>query len=166
MLPLLALAVAGCDREKHPVEPAEPDMPIVAATALPPPSSAPAAAPARSRSVDAARDPDILLRSYAGALAARDWKAAARAWARGSGVTAATLKAAYDRPETAVLEVGRGVQEGAAGSVYYEAPATLRFGNGPPERGSLVLRRVNDVDGATPEQRRWHIERSTIGQGQ
>jgi hypothetical protein len=28
--------------------------------------------------------------------------------------------------------------------------------------GRLTLRRVNDVDGASPEQLRWHIERSTL----
>jgi hypothetical protein len=60
----------------------------------------------------------------------------------------------------------RSEQQGAAGSLYYEAPAVLRFGQAMPERGSLVLRLVNDVDGATPEQLRWHIERSTIGAGQ
>lgn len=111
-------------------------------------------------------DPDRLLRFYAAALAARDWAAAAKAWGRGSGVTAATLKAAYDRAERPRLEVGKGDQEGAAGSLFYEAPVTLHFGEDQPERGSLILRRVNDVDGATAEQLRWHIERSTIGQGQ
>jgi hypothetical protein len=113
------------------------------------------------------KDPDRLLRFYAAALHARDWAAAAKAWGAGSGVTATTLKASYDRAAPPLLELGKGEVEGAAGSLYYEAPVTLRFGPGAPgEAGSLVLRRVNDVPGATPEQLRWHIERSTIGQGQ
>jgi hypothetical protein len=112
------------------------------------------------------RDPDRLLRFYAAALRMRDWSAAARAWGASSGVTASTLKAAYDREDPPVLEVGKGEQEGAAGSLFYEAPVELRFGGQPPEKGTLTLRRVNDVPGATPEQLRWHIERATIGVGQ
>jgi len=29
-------------------------------------------------------------------------------------------------------------------------------------RGEIVIRRVNDVDGASDEQLRWHIESTTI----
>ncbi len=79
---------------------------------------------------------------------------------------AARLGQAAIAPEPPVLTVGKGDQEGAAGSIFYEAPVSLRFGDAPPERGSLVLRRVNDVDGASAAQLRWHIERSTIGAGQ
>lgn len=113
------------------------------------------------------RDPARVLRYYAAAIERRDWPAAARAWGQGSGVTAATLKAAYDRPQPPRLDIGTGQQEGAAGSLFYEASVTLRFGDtGTAQRGTLVLRRVNDVDGASAEQLRWHIERSTIGAGQ
>ena len=83
--------------------------------------------------VDERRDPTRLLRFYAAALHARDWSAAARAWGVSSGVTAATLKASYDRDGAPVLEIGKGQQEGAAGSLYYEAPVVLRFGKAPPE---------------------------------
>jgi hypothetical protein len=44
-------------------------------------------------------------------------------------------------------------------------PATLRVG-APPERGSLVLRRVCDIAAAGPGPLRWHSECSTIGQGE
>lgn len=176
LMPLLLLA--ACER-KSPEQPSTPqtEAPIEApATAVPLPPSATASAiasepaPAPGK-LDAAalrdrKDPDRLLRYYAAALHAREWAAAAKAWGQGSGVTAATLKASYDRAEAPVLEIGKGEQQGAAGSLYYEAPAVLRFGQAMPERGSLIVRRVNDVDGATPEQLRWHIERSTIGAGQ
>ena len=167
-LSALAIHLAGCDREPERAEPSESASEAVsAATALPPPVEP---APSASPSADAAGadmpDPAALLLSYAQALEARDWPRAARFWARGSGVTAKTLEAAYSRPARLVLEVGAGREEGAAGSLYYEVPVTLRFGDEAPERGTLVLRRANDVPGASAEQRRWHIERSTIGAGQ
>lgn len=56
-----------------------------------------------------------------------------------------------------------GSMEGAAGSSYYTAPLTITSTDkdGRPVRyeGKAVLRRVNDVDGATPAQLRWHFER-------
>lgn len=175
-----ALALlAGCDRSKEPTpqslaSEASPQPSAVAVSLPEPAASAPAseAAPAPAPALDMGalderKDPARVLRFYAAALHARDWAAAAKAWGPGSGVTAKTLKQSYDRPEPPTLEFGKGEVDGAAGSLYYEAPVTLRFGAGAkPESGSLVLRRVNDVPGATPEQLRWHIERSTIGQGQ
>ena len=56
-----------------------------------------------------------------------------------------------------------GVVEGAAGSLYVSVPVVIygRLANGGPlhQSGEAVLRRVNDVPGATAEQRRWRIER-------
>jgi hypothetical protein len=51
--------------------------------------------------------------------------------------------------------------EGGAGSVYVEIPVQLygRLKDGKEfnSRGTMTLRRVNDVPGSTEEQRRWHI---------
>ncbi|CCA90933.1 conserved hypothetical protein (plasmid) [Novosphingobium sp. PP1Y] len=59
-----------------------------------------------------------------------------------------------------------GQMEGAAGSSYYTAPLTVTGTdkNGRPVRleGEAVLRRVNDVDGATPAQLRWHFQSLTL----
>lgn len=59
-----------------------------------------------------------------------------------------------------------GTTEGGAGSIYYTAPVTITGADrdGRPVRieGEAVLRRVNDVDGATPEQLRWHFETLTL----
>jgi hypothetical protein len=169
---MLMLVAAGCDRAREPTpqaiaSEAAPEAPRAGVTAVPTPAASVGAPPALDTgALTERKDPDRVLRFYAAALHARDWAAAARAWGRGSGVTARTLKASYDRAEAPLLEIGEGDEEGAAGSLFYEAPVTLRFGpDNPPERGSLVLRRVNDVPGATAEQLRWHIERSTIGQG-
>jgi hypothetical protein len=179
---LSGLALLGaCDRKSaEPKPPATPPAVVTEPTASPPvETNRPAPEPAAAANPTSAplptldkgalnerRDPDRVLRFYAQALAARDWAAAARAWGPGSGVTARTLKESYDRADPPRLEIGKGEQDAGAGSIFYEASVTLRFGaGGPAERGSLFLRRVNDVDGATAEQLRWHIERSTIGAG-
>jgi hypothetical protein len=57
-----------------------------------------------------------------------------------------------------------GETEGAAGSIYVDVPVQLygRLQNGKEfnARGSMTLRRVNDVPGSTEEQRKWHIYRA------
>ena len=64
------------------------------------------------------------------------------------------------------VAVPTGTMEGAAGSSFYTAPVTITGvdKDGRPVRlaGEAVLRRVNDVDGATPAQLRWHFERLTL----
>lgn len=64
------------------------------------------------------------------------------------------------------VAVPTGTTEGAAGSLYYTAPVTITATDkdGRPVRieGEAVLRRVNDVDGATPAQLRWHFDRLTL----
>lgn len=60
------------------------------------------------------------------------------------------------------VAVPDGTMEGAAGSSYYTSQATItaQDKDGRPIRyeGPIVLRRANDVPGATAEQLRWHIE--------
>ena len=176
----MALALAGCrDRAPAPLPSEAAASPVFASEGLPvAPASAPTSAesaPGASASASVAldasalherRDPARLLRYYVAALEQGRWGAAAHAWRSNSGVTAATLRASYDRGRSLSVEVGKGDEEGAAGSIYYEVPVTLRFAGGAPQRGTLTLRRVNDVPGATPEQLDWRIERSTIGAGQ
>lgn len=62
--------------------------------------------------------------------------------------------------------VPAGEMEGAAGSLYYTAPFTITGSDpsGRPVRytGEATLRRVNDVDGATANQLRWHFDRLTL----
>ncbi|CDO38346.1 hypothetical protein SPHV1_560033 [Novosphingobium sp. KN65.2] len=71
----------------------------------------------------------------------------------------AALFADLDKPTVAVPS---GVMEGAAGSSYYTAPLTVTGTDkdGRPVRleGEAVLRRVNDIGGASPAQLRWHLE--------
>ena len=74
------------------------------------------------------------------------------------------LAAAYGRETQPSLAIGKGSAEGAAGSFFYEAPAVLDYGDGSDTvRGTITLRRANDVPGASEEQLSWRIKSSTIG---
>ncbi len=107
-------------------------------------------------------DPARVLRFYGSAIEAQAWDVAARVWGEGSGMTGAQLAWFYG-PARKTLRFGTGTAEGAAGSLYYETSITQRDETGVVVRkGTITLRRVNDVDGATPAQLRWHIERSTL----
>lgn len=153
-MPLLLLASA-CDRQDDSPPPA-PSPTVAAPTPTPPPLD--------HGALDERQNPDRVLRYYGAALAAGDWQAASRAWGTETGVTGITLQAEYGAKGRVTLLPGKGTSEGACGSLYYEAPVTLRFDESGEERsGTITLRRVNDVEGATPDQLRWHIERSTVG---
>jgi len=64
------------------------------------------------------------------------------------------------------VAVPGGDMEGAAGSSYYTVPTTVTGtrmdGSQATLKGEVVLRRVNDVPGATAAQLAWHIERVTL----
>jgi hypothetical protein len=75
-------------------------------------------------------------------------------------------RADFDRNFTRLSDLkvtqGRAAdQEGAAGSIYLSVPLTVS-GTAESKRversANAVLRRVNDVPGATEAQRRWHVE--------
>jgi hypothetical protein len=62
------------------------------------------------------------------------------------------------------LEIGKlGDTEGAAGSIYLTEPVVFygqsKAGKDLRLPAEVILRRVNDVDGSTEAQRRWHIAR-------
>lgn len=108
------------------------------------------------------RDPERLVRYYVSAVRVKDWASAARAWSLDAQMTPAKLEASLGGDAGAKLAVGKGDVEGAAGSLYYEAPLVVDFGGGQPsKRGTIVLRRVNDVPGASEEQLNWRIERTS-----
>jgi hypothetical protein len=115
------------------------------------------------------RDPKVVLAGWAAALERRDWAEARRYWGDsgdGSGQSAQDFAAAWDKYRTLDVEVKDGAQEGAAGSLYYTAPVSLKAveqdGAAVSKVGEVVLRRVNDVPGATAEQLRWHMESTTL----
>lgn len=118
--------------------------------------------PEAARGEAGARD---LLVTFARALELREYD---QAWAM-LGITArqdwtrAQFNQAFAGLQDLTVAVPGGTLEGAAGSSFYESQVevTATDAAGRPVRieGPIVLRRVNDVPGATAEQLRWHIER-------
>lgn len=121
--------------------------------------------PASDLDIDALQereDPAKLLQFYANAVEAERWEAAAAAWSSDADVTAETLIANYGGSGTR-LAIGKGDMDSAAGTQYYEAPVTVQAGDGHDAfSGTIVLRRINDMPGASEEQLSWRIERSSL----
>ena len=78
----------------------------------------------------------------------------------------AQFAALFDGVGQITVAVPSGTMEGAAGSSYYTVPITITAegGSSAPLRieGPVVLKRVNDVPGATAEQLRWHIDSADL----
>lgn len=181
-----ALLLLACKPAQEPAEAAgsaataSPEAATQAAPAAPPPATPPAAAAAQAAAPDFT--PPVLtpeaergekgarnvLLSFARAIEekrfGRAWvllsPADKRKWSR------TRFSAMFSGLSGITVAIPDGTMEGAAGSSYYSAPVTVTAADkdGRPVRieGDAVLRRVNDVDGATPEQLRWHFERLTL----
>ena len=108
-----------------------------------------------------------VLQTYGALLEERKFGQAWAMWGGGgdgdtNGMTRDQFAAAFSKYRDIHAEVGKpGDTEGAAGSIYVEVPfrlyGTLKAGGRFNLVGPVTLRRVNDVDGSTAEQRRWHI---------
>lgn len=156
MLLAAAAALSGCDRIGAP---SGSDAAASAAASTSALDVLPKAVPPST-----SRDPQEVLLSWAKAVSLRDWATAYGYWGdygAQSGMTLDQFKAAWGTLQQPDLEIGKGVQEGAAGSSFYSVPVTIVDG-ARRIPGEVVLRRVNDVDGATSEQLRWHIESTTL----
>lgn len=169
LLPALAsaLLLAACDASDAPAkaptaatEPGPAPTPAPAAEPVARDLSPPLLAPEAERGVKGARN---ILLSFARAIELRDYR---QAWAllapedRERWSRAAFAALFSDLGEVTVA-IPDGTLEGAAGSSYYRAPVTIT-GTGPQGRpvrieGEAVLRRANDVDGATAADRLWHF---------
>lgn len=83
-----------------------------------------------------------------------------------SGTSKALYSAQFDKYRRITVAMPSGTMEGAAGSSYYTAPTTLtgelRGGGVEVLKGDVVLRRVNDVPGASSEQLHWHIYKADL----
>ncbi len=98
---------------------------------------------------------------YGALIEERKFGEAEKQW--GDVAAARQFSAALRQFSEVHLQIGKpGDGEGAAGSIFVTVPVLFygRGGGGPFNRkGDVTLRRVNDVDGSTEAQRRWHIER-------
>lgn len=122
-------------------------------------------APAAERTEKGARN---VIVAFARAIELSEWDQAWSMLSPGDQVKwpKARWAAQFADLKDIMVAVPTGTMEGAAGSSYYTAPVTITASDreGRPVRyeGEAVLRRVNDVDGATPAQLRWHFERLTL----
>lgn len=113
------------------------------------------------------------LQEYCDAVATKRYGEAYAYWGEGgkrSGLTLEQFRASFAKYGAYDCHIGKpGDAEGAAGSSYITIPlqvtGVLTKGGGFVLQGPITMRRVNDVDGSTAEQRRWHIESSSLKPG-
>lgn len=105
-----------------------------------------------------------VVQRYYSAINARDYATAWTQWGDGGrpGQTLAAFEAGFAHTRSTHVTIGT-LEPGdaGAGSIYQPVPvdveATLDDGTLQRFRGTYVVRRVNDVDGASASQLRWHI---------
>jgi hypothetical protein len=110
-----------------------------------------------------------VISDYYQSIDALDYAHAWSLWSdggRASGQTVQQFANGFASTAHVTVDIGAaGAMEGAAGSRYVQVPvtiqATARDGSVQRYAGSYTLRRAV-VDGATPEQRAWHIASATL----
>jgi hypothetical protein len=110
-----------------------------------------------------------VVRRYYSAIDARDYATAWTQWGD-DGRPGQSFKAFENGfAQTRSTQVKIGALEpgdGGAGSIYQPVPvtveATLVDGTRQRFTGSYIVRRINDVDGASPSQLRWHIDSAQL----
>lgn len=110
------------------------------------------------------RDPMRVTDALVATIEAREWQRLRAFWGdRGarSGMTPQAFAKRWDRLSSPVVTTGEARMEGAAGSLFYTVPVNIDDG-ARTISGEIVLRRANDVPGATREQLRWHVESTTL----
>jgi hypothetical protein len=172
---VFALVLAACGQAQEASEPAATTSPSPSATASPLPSTSPSASPTGRDYTPPVLTPEAeksetgarsLLLAWADAMEDREYGPAYALfgqYASRTGQSAAQYAASFADYRTVTVSVGEGMAEGACGSLYYEVPVTLSgttdAGKPYVRDGTMTLRRVNDVDGATAAQLRWHLDR-------
>lgn len=107
---------------------------------------------------------------YYSALNARDYGTAWAQWGEDGppNQTLDKFQAGFAGTRSTRVTIGSKLEpgDGGAGSIYQTVPVTVdsQLADGTRQRfvGDYVLRRVNDVDGATPAQLRWHIGQAKL----
>ena len=176
VIPLaLALAIGACgapEQAKEPVVAGTSDIDVISGEASPAPTLAQGddSAPPPVEMPIRVGSPDDAIRVYYAALDAGEFARAYRLWGRegeASGQSYAQFRQGFAATRaTEVTITGPVESEGAAGSIYATVPvdvsATLKDGARQHFTGRYVLRRVNNVPGASEEQLNWHIESASL----
>ncbi|WP_375504040.1 hypothetical protein [uncultured Nostoc sp.] len=167
---LLVIALIGCNDSVKSQPPANtPSVANFIASSPTPPPASPTQSPA---SAEPGQQAIQVIRDYYSAIARLDYKRAYSAW-EGNGAASKQsfeqFKQGFANTTSVAVEVGKpGRPDPGAGSIYIQIPVTITTvtTNGTPQRfrGSYVLRRVNNVPGSTPEQRKWHLYSAKITQ--
>jgi len=143
---------ANAPEPATPVNDAAPAPATNASASTKPTSLSEPKGPIDPKSVEAAGQ---VVQSYGALIEQHRLGEAAKLW----GDSAAATSFAQGLPRDVHLEIGDlGETEGAAGSIYTTMPVTF-YADKYRRAADVILRRVNDVDGSTEAQRRWHIER-------
>ena len=101
---------------------------------------------------------------YLEAISSREYPPAALVW-DDPVIDAARLEAVFGTYKEAQVEWTEPFVEGAAGSLHCTISGKLTDARDPAKllrEGTLLLRRSNDVPGATPDQLRWTLQSSTF----
>jgi hypothetical protein len=158
----LALLVAACGGADQPAaERTETTVAETQAPVLPGPGRAPQVADFPEL---ASKDCPTVAEFYLEALGGHDWDKAALVW-NDPVIDGARLEAVFGAYKVLQLEWPEPFVEGAAGSSYCTVSGKLTDAADPakvPVEGTMLLRRVNDVPGATPDQLRWTLQSSTF----
>ena len=137
-----------------------PKPPKPAPSATPVPAPLPAPAPDASQS----RNPTEVLAAWGHAVEARDWAKVRSFWGEHgtmSGLSPQAFARRWSVLKKPQVTIDIGLGDAGAGSLFYTAPVTITDG-ARRIAGQISMRRVNDVDGASPEQLRWRIEKSSV----
>lgn len=110
-----------------------------------------------------------VVQRYYSALNARDYGAAWAQWGEDGrpGQSFDQFQSGFAGTRSTRVTIGK-LEPGdaGAGSIYQTVPVTVdsQLQDGTRQRfvGDYVVRRVNDVDGATPAQLRWHIGQAKL----
>lgn len=143
------------------------DMPVAA------PKPAPSAAPSPAADIvseapftaDSAQGAANVVQTYFALVEAGKYRRAWTLWrdgGKGAGMDAAAFAASFDRFAAYHATVGApGRIDAGAGQRYVTVPVqtygTLKTGKPFAMDGTVTLHRTGDIDGATAEQRSWHI---------
>jgi hypothetical protein len=153
----LALLAAGCGGRVEPAPAPEASGAPALGQAKLPPQVADFPALASKECVEVAQ-------FYLEAIGGREWDKAALVW-DDPVIDAARLEAVFAGYKVPQVEWTEPLVEGAAGSSYCTVSGKLSDAGDaakPLIEGTLLLKRVNDVPGATADQLRWTLQSSTF----